>query len=143
MRTGRQFARVHQLVPSKIDTQHNSEHIMPKYSIYTLEGLDDFYPTQKKLFIEDEKLNICNLNHYEENCHMDTRLALSSRHPHLHLIYLNPSLEPIIRNIVKNLKMASSFRRTRGSPQFSKLHLNVSRLWEHFTDQPNINCRSS
>ena len=76
---------------------------MPKYSIYTAEGLVAFHPTLKELFIENEMLNVCKLNHNEENCHMGTNLALSGRHPNLHLIFLNTSLEPIMRNVVKHL----------------------------------------
>ena len=53
-------------VPSKIATPLNSEHIMSKNSIYTLEGLDDFYLTLRKLFLMGENLSICNLKHYEE-----------------------------------------------------------------------------
>ena len=102
---------------------------MPKYIIYTIEELVDFYPTLKKLFIEDEMINVCKLNHQEENCQKDSDLVLSGLHPLLHLIFLNPALEPIMRQVMDHL-IQLSLRGPRGSPQFFKLHLDVPRLWK-------------
>ena len=133
----------HDLIPSEINTQHNSDIMMPKYTIYTAEGLVAFYPTLRKLFIEDEMLNICKLNHHEENCHMDTKVVLSGRHPHLHLIFLNPSLEPIIRNVVKHLIQLHPSGDPEDPHNFANCILMYPGYGKRFTDQPNRNCRSS
>ena len=57
-------------------------------------GLEAFHPTLKKLFLNNKMLNVCKLNHTEENCNMGTDLALSGRHPNLHIIFLNANLGP-------------------------------------------------
>ena len=76
---------------------------MPKYSIHTAAELDAFYPTLKDLFINNEMLNVCKMYPTEENCNAGTDLALSGRHPNLHIIFLNANLEPIMRIIVDYL----------------------------------------
>ena len=116
---------------------------MPKYSIYTAEGLAAFYPTLKELFIENEMLNVCKLNHTEENCLMGTDLALSGRHPNLHIIFLNTSLEPILRIVVNHLIQHYPSEDPEDPNNFVSCILMCPGCGKRFADQHNRNCRSS
>ena len=116
---------------------------MPKYSIHTAVGMEAFYPTLKELFIDNEMLHVCKMNHTEENCRMGTGLALSGLNPNLHVIFLNADLEPTMRNIVNYLIQHYPSEDPEDPNNFVNCILMCPGCGKRFADQHNRNCRSS
>ena len=116
---------------------------MPKYTIYTVEELVEFYPILKKLFLEDEMINVCKLNHQEENCKEDSSPALSSSHPLLHLIFLHQALEPIMRQVLEHLIQLYPAEDPDDPHNFPNCILMCPGCGRRFSDQSNRSSRLS
>ena len=116
---------------------------MPKYIICTIEELVELYPTLKELFIEDEMINVCKLNHHEENCQEDSGLVLSGFHPLLHLVFLHPTLEPIMRQVMDHLIQLYPSEDPEDPHNFSNCILMCPGCGRRFSDQSNRSGRLS
>ena len=116
---------------------------MPIYSVHTASQLDALYPTLRDLYINNEMLNVCKMYHTEENCNEGTDFALSGRHPNLHIIFLNASLEPTMRIIISYLIQKYPSEDADDPNNFVNCILMCPGCGTRFSDQHIRNCRSS
>ena len=116
---------------------------MPKYTICTVEGLVEFYPILKELFLEDEMINVLKLNHQEENCREDSGPVLNGSHPLLHPIFLHQALEPIMRQVIEHLIRLYPAEDPDAPHNFPNCILMCPGCGWRFSDQPNRGSRLS
>ena len=116
---------------------------MPNYTICTEDELVDFFPTLKALFIDDEMLNIIKLNHTEENCRAGSGPVLNGSHPLLHLVFLHPALEPIMRQVIVHLISLYPAEDPNDPHNFPNCILMCPTCGRRFVDQPNRSSRES
>ena len=116
---------------------------MPNYYICTEEDLAEFYPHLKALFIDDAMLNIIKLNHSEENCRAGSGPVLNGSYPLLHLIYLHPALEPLMRQVIVHLISLYPAEDPNDPHNFPNCILMCPTCGRRFEDQPNHSSRAS
>ena len=116
---------------------------MPNYHLYTEGDLNNFYPILKALFIDYEMLNIIKLNHSEENCQEGSGPVLNGSYPLLHLIYLHPALEPLMRQVIVHLISLYPAEDPNDPHNFPNCILMCPTCGRRFEDQPNRSSRAS
>ena len=116
---------------------------MPNYHICTEKDLVDFYPILRTLFIDDEMLNIIKINHTEENCRAGSESVLNGSYSLLHLIYLHPALEPLMRQVIVYLIRHYPAEDPNDPHNFPNCILMCPFCGRRFQDQPNRSSRAS
>ena len=119
--------------------------MMPIYSVHTEAQLDALHPKLRRLYIDNEMINVCKMYHTEEHCNENSDLVLSGRHQNMHVIFLNAFLEDKMRIIINRLiQQYPSDEEDADEPNnFIECIMMCPGCGTPFFDQHIRNCRSA
>ena len=119
--------------------------MMPIYSVHTEAELDALHPKLRRLYIDNEMINVCKMYHTEEHCNENSDFVLSGRHQNMHVIFLNAFLEGKMRIIINRLiQQYPSDEEDADEPNnFIECIMMCPACGTPFFDQHIRNCRSA
>ena len=116
---------------------------MPIYVINTRAELAAFYPYLRHLYEEDEMFHVLRIQHSEENCTAGSEPVLNGAYSCLHLIYLHPTLEFNMRQLLAHLNRISPPLNPNDPRNFLNCLMMCPSCGKVYADQTNRSSRSS
>ena len=116
---------------------------MPIYVINTRAELAAFYPYLRHLYEEDEMFHVLRIQHSEENCTAGSEPVLNGAYSFLHLIYLHPTLEFNMRQLLAHLNRISPPLDPNDPRNFPNCLMMCPSCGKVYADQTNRRSRSS